>query len=203
LGLLLKNHLTVRYAKTGQLKDILRREEDYPLLSFHFWLLDDLGVPEGQARVHLEKHLFLALFFSLATVHTHESMLDPETSFDQRFVFLEQSLVQRETFHWAQLFPQGTPFWKVHRTFWQEYAEANLWEVQLYTRKLAPMEGDDLRRSADRLAPAKLSVAAVALYFRQEAILPRLFEMMDRLNLISSKPAGRSSPCAAICLEAS
>ena len=49
-GLLLKNTLTVRLGQTGHLEDILRREQDYPLLSFHAWLLDDLGLLKGQER---------------------------------------------------------------------------------------------------------------------------------------------------------
>jgi hypothetical protein len=184
LGLLLKNHLTVRYAGTGQLQDILRRAEDYPLLSLPFWLLDDLGVAEGQARARLEQPLFLALFFSLATVQVHESLFDPETGFDQRFVFLEQSLVQRETLHWAQLFRQDDPFWTYHRMFWQEYAEANLWEAQRPAHMLAAAGEGSCRRSAGRLAPAKLPVVAVAFASGHQALLPRLLEMIDGLNRI-------------------
>ena len=183
-GLLLKNTLTVQCAETGQLKDMLCREQDYPLLSFPFWLLGDLGVPEGQARARLEKHLCLAAFFSFAAAYTHDSLLDQDSFFDQRFVFLEQALVQRELFHYAQLFPEGSPFWHYHRSFWGEYAEANLWEVQLHTRLLAPLGREDLWRSAAKLAPAKLPVAAVALHGGREALLPHLFRMMDHLNLI-------------------
>ena len=183
-GLLLKNALTVHCGETGQLKDMLYREQDYPLLSFHFWLLDDLGIPEGRARARLEKHLCLANLFSFAAVYTHDSILDQDTVFDQRFVFLEQALVQHEAFHFAQLFPEDSPFWNYYQTFWGEYAEASLWEVQLHTRRLAPMDREDLWRSAAKLAPAKLPIAAVALHSGREALLPQLFKMADHLNLI-------------------
>jgi hypothetical protein len=183
-GLLLKNALTVRCAETGQLKNMLRREQDYPLLSFHFWLLDDLGIPEGQARARLEKHLCLAAFFSFAAAFTRESLLDQDTFFDQRFVYLEQALVQHEVLHLAQLFPGTSPFWQYHRSFWGQYAEANLWELQLHTRRLAPMGREDLWRSAAKLAPAKLPVAAVALHSGRDALLPQLLSMVDHLNLI-------------------
>jgi hypothetical protein len=183
-GLLLKNALTVHCGETGQLKDMLCREQDYPLLSFPFWLLDDLGMPEGQARARLERHLCLATFFSFAAAYTHDSLLDQNSFFDQSFVFLEQALVQRELFHFAQLFPEGSPFWQYHRAFWGEYAEANLWEVQLHTRRLDSTGREDLWRSAAKLAPAKLPIAAVALHSGREALLPQLFSMMDHLNLI-------------------
>jgi hypothetical protein len=183
-ALLLKNGLTARYAETGELKDILCRKQDYPLLSFHFWLVDDLGIPEGQARARLEKHLCLAAFFSFAAIYTHDSILDRDTFFDERFVSLELALVQREFFHLAQLFPGDSPFWQYHQTFWGEYAEANLWEGQLISRGLAPIGREDLWRSAAKLAPAKLPVAAVALSTGHDTLLPPLLRMMDHLNLI-------------------
>jgi hypothetical protein len=183
-GLLLKNALTVHCGETGQLKDMLFREQDYPLLSFPFWLLDDLGIPEGQARARLEKHLCLAAFFSTAIAYTHDSILDQDTFFDARFVFLEQVLVQQEAFHFAQLFPEDSAFWHYYRTLWGAYAEASLWEAQLQTRRLAPMGREDLWRSAAKLAPAKLPIAAVALHSGREAPLPQLLRMVDHLNLI-------------------
>lgn len=184
-GLLLKNGLTVRYAESGQLKDILQREHDYPLLSFHFWLLDDLGVPQGQARAQLEKHLLLAMFFSLAAIHTHESILDRDTFFDNHFLFLEQTLSQQATRHFAHLFPEdSSPFWEYHKACWDDYAEAHLWEWDAHIRKLTSDRLDEPRRNAAKLAPAKLSVAAVALHSGQNALLPPLLTMMDHLNQV-------------------
>jgi hypothetical protein len=54
--------------------------------------------------------------------------------------------------------------------------------LQVHTRRLTPAGADDLRRSAAKLAPAKLSVVAVALHSGHSAMLPQLLEMMDRLN---------------------
>ena len=54
-GRLLQVNLAAAYADTGQFKDILCRGVDYPWLTLHFALLDDLGFPEGPQRDSIER----------------------------------------------------------------------------------------------------------------------------------------------------
>lgn len=180
-GVLLKNNLATFYTDSGQFKDMLGRERDHPLLYLHFWLLDDWGYPDSVVREALEKQLFLAMTFAFAAVYTQETILDFGSNFDQRFLLLQQTLLQQAGAHLAQLFPGATPFWEYHRTFWQDYAEALLTTADHgpRTAKLPPPIPDPRP-----LAFTKIPLVAVTLSLQRDEILPPLCAMLDRLNLV-------------------
>lgn len=178
-GALLKNNLAIACTATGQFQDILSREQDYPLLYLHFWLLDDLRQPAGPQRNQLERQLFLAMTFAFAAIFTHESILDETASFDASYQFLAQRLHQQADQHLRQLCPQESPFWRYHHAFWQEYAEA-----QLLATGPQHFPANVATALAGRLAFAKIPLAAVAISAGQEAILPKLCRLMDRLNAV-------------------
>src|SRR5262245_52916400 len=76
---LLKDNLATFYAHRGQFQDILSRPHDPPLLYWHFWLLDDLKI---EARLDLDRELFLGMVFTFASVYTQETVLDEGSNFD-------------------------------------------------------------------------------------------------------------------------
>jgi len=176
-SVLLKNNLATFYSNTGQFKDILRREQDQPLLYLHFWLLDDFQIPNSDHRTALERRLFLAMVFNFATVYTHETILDKGSNFDPTFQYLAQALTQQADFHLAQLFSGESAFWQYHRTYWAEYTEASL--VGSADRR--PVTAEAATR---KMAYNKISVAAVATGTRHAVHLPQLEAMMDRFNFI-------------------
>ena len=183
-GVLLKNNLTTRYSETGRFSDILSRRQDHPLLYLHFWLLDDLAIPETAERLCLERQLFLAMACSFAAVHTRETMLDEGSNFDERFMFLEHSLLQAADVHLAQLELNASPFWDFHRTCWHDYREAILAEVSSAGQGTLSPELPTERSIASRYAFTKISPAAIAIEFNRNELLPHLCDMMDHLNFV-------------------
>lgn len=182
-GLVLKSVLATHCAEAGELKSVLCRKGDYPLLTFHFWLLDDLGVPDGEARAELERHLLLAMFFSFAAAYAHEAILDRDTLIDERYHVLREELSCRASRHLARLFPEDSPFWEHCESIWHERAEALLWEAHERAGQPAPFTEDDLWHAAGKLSPGKLPVVAVALRTGNAEALPRLLDMVAHLNL--------------------
>lgn len=179
-ALLIKNTMSAFFSETGSFKEILCRPYDYPILAFHFWLLDDLQIPHSKKRVDIEKHLLSGMFFSFVATYLREGMLDNNSPFDNRHIFLEQSLTQQATFHFAQLFPETSPFWEYYHTFWCDYAEAMLWEQQPPHKKVAGFE----HQQFVKLAPTKIPVVAVLLKTGHENLLPDILTIMDYLNAI-------------------
>jgi hypothetical protein len=182
-GLLLRHNLASAYSDTGQFEDILCRPRDYPLLNLHFWLLDDWHFPPGEARAKLEKHLFLATVFTFAAVATRESILDPDTAFDQRYALLENTLHQRAVHQLAQLFTAQSSFWDYYRRLRADCARA-LSKFQGGARKAAPFNEDELLELGQQLAFAKIPLAAVALQFDRTQQLPQLFSLLDHWHVI-------------------
>lgn len=177
-GVLLKNNLATFYSDTDQFKDILRRPHDPPFLYLHFWLLDDIGVPDTATRVLLEKHLFLAMTFTCAARYTREIILDEGSNFDNRFLFLEHALAQQANLHLTQIHLPAS-FWDYVQTFWHEYSETVLAELepQFQARSTAPQP------NAAQLAFAKIPLVAVGLKTNQKlALITELCAMLDQLN---------------------
>ncbi len=174
-GLLLKNTLTAVFSDTGRWQEILCRDYDYPILSFHFWLLDDWQIPEDKARFEWESHIFGGMFFSFAATYLRESILDEDSPFDKPHLYLVDVLAQQATFYFAKLFPPDSPFWNPYYTCWHAEAEAVL------ATRLAPFEVENL---AARLAPAKIAIIATALKTNSMDILPQLLIMLDKFNLV-------------------
>lgn len=174
LGVLLKNNLAIQYSDSGQFKDILTRGQDYPLLDLHLWLLDDLDVAGGEARRELERGLPVGLALAFAAGYARECLLDANSPFDNRLVFLEQALTQASTLQFARLFPAKSPFWAIYRACWRDYAEASLVGAR--------SQGE--RPSGWKLAPARIPAAAVALKAGRAGLLPQLLAMIDGLNRI-------------------
>ncbi len=183
-GRLLQVNLAVACSDTGQFKDILCRDIDYPWLLLPFWLLDDFDFPIGEQRSLLEKHTFLAAFFSFTAIFLQESILDEGTFFDRDYLSLLQSLTRQADWHFARLFPNASPFWEYHQAFWRDYSEAILWKNEQYLKKTLPEDAEELLQSAQTLAPGKAIVAAIALKAGREAHLPELLALFDHLDTV-------------------
>lgn len=178
-GRLLQVNLAAAYSDTGQFKDILRREVDYPWLALPAWLLQDWELPSGKRRALLEEHTTLAAFFSCAAIFVQQAILDEGSFFDASYTFLRQSLQQEADHHFACLFTSDSPLWGYHRAFWREYAEASLWEIERRQNRMPPPDVGELSQAAQRFAPAKIIAAAVAVKADRQADLPRLFSLLD------------------------
>lgn len=175
-GVLLKNNLATFYSDTGQFKDILRREQDLPLLVLHLWLLDDLGCPNPATRAALEKELFLAMLYTWASIYLDHKILDASTNIDQSYLFLAQALTRQADIHLARLFAGDSLFWEQQQAYWAEYSAAILATAD----GRPPTAG----MTAQKLAFTKIPVAAVALRVGRAANLPQLAALMDRLNFV-------------------
>jgi hypothetical protein len=179
---LLRNNLASQFSDTGNFHDILSRATDYPPLNLPFWLLDDYGIPEGQAHSKLEKHLFSASFFIFATLYTQESILDDGSFFDNEYIFLANALSQEANRHFSRLFPVRSLFWEYYRKVWAEYAEASLSNWQELAESITVIEAGDLLRSKDLFAPYKLIPLGIILLAGRQEDLPKLLMLLDHLH---------------------
>jgi hypothetical protein len=183
-GVLLRHNLATFHADTGQFADILSRPTDPPWLDLHFWLLDDWGIPDDEARQAVERRVFLAMVAAFGAICTRESLLDAETGFDSSYQRLEQALHQECASQLAHLFAPESPFWNHHRAFRQAWDTAVTGSPD-WARGAALV--DDLqRRMADRLAFLKIPAVAVVLHTGEATAsrLAPLLDLLDHLNAI-------------------
>jgi hypothetical protein len=183
-GQLFRVNMAAAHSSTGQFEDILCRAVDYPWLTLHFALLDDLEFSGGQQRICTEQHIFLSTFYSLAATFVQESILDQGSVFDSEYIALLHSLTQHADWHLAHLFPGESPFWTYHRAFWRDYAEAVLWEQTQHSRQGQAVVAKDSLLAVSKLAPAKISVAAAALKAARGIDLAQLLSFLDHLNTV-------------------
>jgi hypothetical protein len=173
-AVLLKDNLATFYTRSGRFQDMLSRPHDPPLLYWHFWLLDDLGVEE---RLDLDRELFLGMVFTFAGVYTQETILDEGSNFDTGYLLLGQTLHRQAEFHFHHLFPMTSSFWVYAQKYWAEYATAVLAPPPLKA-------AEALSLLPGRLAFTKLSAAAAAIGAGQEQLLPQLELLLDGLNFV-------------------
>jgi hypothetical protein len=173
-AVLLKDNLATFYTRSGRFQDILSRPHNPPLLYWHFWLLDDLGV---ENRLDLDRDLFLGMVLTFAGVYTQETILDEGSNFDNSYLLLGQALHRQAEFHFHHLFPADSPFWTYSQKYWAEYGAAVLAPPPLQAAESLPL-------IPGRLAFSKLSVAAAAIGVGQELLLPQLNTLLDGLNFV-------------------
>lgn len=181
-AVLLRNALTVTYGECGYIEEILLQTHEYPLLSLHFWLLDDWEAPGGEDRDQIEQHVLAGMFFVFAAVYLREGMLDDATPFDDSYKGLEQRLLRKAILHFGHLFPEESPFWEYYDAAWEAYHESVQWEQREHGTQAVVFTEEDQERLADRFAYAKLAVIAVALKTGYEAIIPKLLTMVEQLS---------------------
>lgn len=168
-ALLVQHNLGTALSGTGQFSDILSRGHDHPLLYFHFWLLDTAPNLPPADRQTLEQHLLAAMVHTVTGVCIQQAIRDNSSNLDHRYIFLAQRLIQQADRHLSHLFPATTPFWTHHQQFWNEYSETTLADNPIPAR---------------RLALTKIPVTAAALALNRADDLPRLWQLVDRLNFI-------------------
>jgi hypothetical protein len=165
------------------LRDVLCRGRDYPWLTLHLGLLDDLEFPAGPQRESLERRVFLAMFYTFAALHLQESILQAK-GFDGSFALLAQSLSQQACWQLAQLGPGSHSLWTQYQAFWRSCVEAILWDADRSPAQDLPAEPEALLCTSDRLAPGKTGIVAVALLAGRKADLPELLSLLDHLNTV-------------------
>jgi len=113
MGRLLRQNMAAAQSTTGSFHDILRRPNDHPLLHYHLWLLDDLGVPQEE-RTPLEEHLFTAAVFTLCLVAIEDGINAPDSFIDTAYVGLADALEGQRSVELAsvvdELDPGPAPF---------------------------------------------------------------------------------------------
>jgi hypothetical protein len=180
-GVLLRHNLATRYSDTGQFEDILSRPVDYPFLYFHLWLLEDWGIPATEARVNLERHVFLATLYKFCAAQTRLLTLDSDTNFDERYLGLEEAFHQRAKHHLAQLFPETAGFWKLYQGWWDEHMFPWTWAWE-------PIPPESLMGRLHRgHAFVQLSALAVTCCLGEPyaARFPDLLTLIDKLSAVT------------------
>jgi hypothetical protein len=108
---LLEYDLALRYADSGQFRDIFTGPNHFPILSIVRWLLDDLGVEPSAARDDAERHLFVLALLLVARGHVIERMADEDSFYGQEHAALVQFCSERSIEEFGHVFPPGAAFW--------------------------------------------------------------------------------------------
>ncbi len=170
-GRLLREALAVRHSHTGVFHDILRRPEDPPLLHYHRWFLDDLGVADDAGRAALEAHLFAAMVFTLALDFVQRGVRSADSFVDTAWVGVADTLSRQIAREFAVVLEPDAPFWDTYRSLWDSAAAT-----------VANPAGP--ARTAARRAPFMLSGLAVCETTGWEGDRHRVLDMLGHLNAV-------------------
>ena len=174
---LLRQTLAVRYSSTGSFRDILRSSDSDPVFHQHLWLLDDLGIPDGNERSRVEEHVFRAMVQAFCVVQ-----IDDEDR-ERGAYALADCLARRSASEFSALLPEHTPFWTMHHERWEAHQEAML------SREFAgggPNESEVMSLDAALLAPLALGPIAVTCWAGRLDHLEQLEAMLDDLNVVKA-----------------
>ena len=162
-GRLLRENMAVARSTTGEFHDILRRPHDHPLLHYHLWLLDDLGVDEDDDRTVLEEHLFAPMVYALGLAAIRRGMRASDSFIDFRHADLAASMSKQADGHFAAAVETDAGFWDHHRSLWDAGIDV-------------PTE--------QQLAPFMLSGLAVLEAVDGAQHSGQLLEMLSHLNAV-------------------
>lgn len=170
-----------------------------PFLSLMEALRGDLGLPGDDPRLERIAEGTLALYFQ---VRVQDDLVDEPDRYDRAWVHLAEvfsSLSQRA---FAQALRGNPRFFEFREAAMLSFAEAALWEVDLYWKGQAT---DDLRRTGRKFLPMAVPLAAVALAANPQARLEPLSGFVtalgtglqllnDLLNVREDHSGGRLTP---------
>ena len=174
---LLRQTLAVRYSSTGSFRDILRSSDADPVFHRHLWLLDDLGIPDGNERRRVEEHVFRAM------VQTFCVLESDEAEWDRGAHALADCLARRSASEFSAFLPEHSTFWTRYHQRWEAYQEAML------SRESAGSWSNDsevIRLHAALSAPLALGPVAVACWAGRFDHLEQLEAMLDDFNYVKA-----------------
>ncbi len=182
-AIIVQHELATHYSDTGQFRDILSRPQDDPLLYWHFWLLDDLNVPEDERRTQLEDGVFSGMLYAFMATYLQERILDASSFIDNRFLFLANLLSQKSLACFTDLFPAESVFWRYHWGAWKGYAEQSL-QLSLPRHLQETSVAEKAKASGYRLAIGAIPFMAIASALENEDLLIEFLFLMDSFKAL-------------------
>jgi len=170
-GRLLRENLALRHSPTGDFHDILRGTRDHPLLHYHLWILDDLGISHDAQRRSIESDLFAAMVFALGVVTIQREVIAPDSFVDEQYIGLADSLSRRGARHFSAVVEAGSPFWETHQRLWDAAAAVDV-------------DGEDQAPTETRLGPFMLSGLAGLEATNRADLSGGLIEMLEHINSV-------------------
>ena len=170
-GRLLRENLALQHSLTGAFHDILRRPDDHPLLHYHLWLLDDLGIAPSDDRTALERHCFAAIVEALCLTAVHRDLQATDTFVDAGYAGLADSLSRQGAREFSAVVARESVFWDLHRQLWDTATDA------------VPGGAIDSITEA-RMAPFMLSGLAILDATSGAELSKPLLEMLEHLNAV-------------------
>ena len=170
-GRLLRENLAVARSTTGEFHDILRRPDDHPLLHYHLWLLDDVGIKRDDHRADVEECLFAATVFGLSLAAVQDGLRASDSFVDTSSIGLADSLSRRAGRQFAAVVDAGSPFWGTYEALWDASAATHAGGGAK-----APTEA--------RQAPFMLSGLAVLEATDRVEHSDQLLDMLTHLNAV-------------------
>ena len=173
---LLRQTLAVRYSSTGSFRDILRSSDADPVFHQHLWLLDDLGIPDGNERSRVEEYVFRAMVQAFCVLQIDEER-------ERGAHALADWLAGRSASEFSAFLPEHTTFWTMHHQRWEAYQEAILAGESSYS---GSNESEVMSLHSALVAPLALGPLAVACWAGRQDHLEQLEAMLDRLNTVQA-----------------
>jgi hypothetical protein len=178
---LLEYDLAIRYAASGQFRDIFVGTGQVPLLSISTWLFDDLRVSRSPERDRAEGHLFRAALLLAGRIHIFESLQDRDSFYDTDHVSLIQHFSELAALELARTVPGQSPFWTQWAAISTDDLERGL-ELRAQQAVLGSAEEPGAFLRGRWSAVARLTAHAASAFADREELGPRLAAMMDDLT---------------------
>jgi hypothetical protein len=152
------------------------------LAALPFWVGERFSQPYQVCMQMAVGNLFLLHCFQ-----SFDFIVDndrPDTSVRSQVVLgnLSYQMVMR---HYQPFFPSTSPFWERVQTYWKEWAESILWEVEQegHRRAFVPEKAEEhMMISAHKAAALKICPTGLALLADQQALIPSLEAGIDWMH---------------------
>ena len=155
------------------------REAPLRLVDLPLLLLDDLGLPDGDARVRLERSLLRAAALTAAAIFHAELVVGAEARYGPENALLHAKLVNAAAWHLAGAATDVPALARWSLAHWGEHAAALHEFRERRIGRVAPFSLGDIGDLGRRFAPLKTPLVCAAEHAGRTELLPALLPLVD------------------------
>ena len=167
-----------RHAPSGRAAAIITGLGRFPILSLARWLLDDLGMPDGDVRLETERQIFVASALLAVRTHISGAIFDPSSFSDEGALRLAMFCTERATRELMSTLAADSAFWDDFATISTEDLEAGL---ARRGRVPPDLDGVEAHLGSEWSAPARIVASAAAAVAGRPELVADLHRTVDDL----------------------
>ena len=157
----------------------------FPGLYLPFWITLRYQNPiASQNLMSLRASVYAALLGYLY-IRIQDDIYDEKEGTDRSWLLVANEFIRESFGIYHQLFPANSEFWHYFQQAWHDFSQATAWEIKTCRGKMHVLQEKDLLQVGQKLAFAKVPIAAIVLLLGQEQDLPQLFKIVDLLAVSS------------------